>query len=78
MHGHLNAPFLGHLDRPLVAGVDMTQHTCGWIVGEDALEFRSSEIGAVGHRHLPGVDRPTDPDTPRRGGCSPTSLPSTC
>ena len=64
---------VGHLDRPVVAGVDVTDHAHAGVGWQHPLELLGGQVGAVGdarpcRRGSTGRCRRR-----RRGGCSPTS-----
>ena len=64
LHRDPDAPLGGDLLGPVVPGVDVTDDAHRRVVGEHPGELVGGEFGAVGDRHLTGVDRPPDPTPP--------------
>ena len=62
VHRNVQVQAVGRRSGLRVAGIDMPDHPHRGVVGQHALQFGSSQLGAVGHRHLAGVDGPADTD----------------
>ena len=57
-HRDTDTALLGHLDRPVVAGVGVTDDAHPGVVGQHPLDLLRRQLAAVGHADLPGMDRP--------------------